>query len=142
MVLIDEIDLHLHPKWQRRIAIDLPRVFKGLQFIATTHSPQVVGETDPGKAMVLHEGGGTEVQGESLGRDSGWILRHIMGTEERNADLQLGLDEVDKLIENGEFDAARDRVSKLREIFGDDKELVGAAAAIDRWDLMDDEADQ
>lgn len=142
VVLIDEIDLHLHPAWQRRIALDLPRVFPKLQFIATTHSPQVIGETDPGRAIVLREGGRVEVLDESLGRDSGWILRHVMDTPERNADLQAGLDEIDALIETEDFVSARGKIVTLRKQFGDDKELIAAAAAIDRWELLGDEEDQ
>jgi predicted ATP-binding protein involved in virulence len=42
VVLIDEIDLHLHPKWQRRVVADLTRVFPRIQFIATTHSPFII----------------------------------------------------------------------------------------------------
>ncbi len=42
IVLIDEIDMHLHPKWQRRIVADLKRVFPNIQFIVTTHSPFIV----------------------------------------------------------------------------------------------------
>ena len=44
VVLIDEIELHLHPKWQRQIVHNLPATFPSCQFIATTHSPQVIGE--------------------------------------------------------------------------------------------------
>lgn len=142
VVLIDEIDLHLHPAWQRRIAADLTRVFPKLQFIATTHSPQVIGETEPGRVVVLREGGRTRIQDESLGRDSGWILRHIMDTPERNADLQAGLNEIDAFIENEDFTSARSKVEALRVRFGDDKELVGVAAAIDRWELLGDEEDK
>lgn len=142
VVLIDELDLHLHPRWQRRITTDLPKVFPKIQFIATTHSPQVIGETESGRVIVLSNDGSTKVWNESLGRDSGWVLRHVMGANERNADLQVGLDEVDTLIEEGKFDTARSRVAELRNIFGDDKELVGASVAIDRWDLMDDETDK
>lgn len=141
VVLIDEIDLHLHPAWQRRIAIDLPRVFPCLQFIATSHSPQVVGETEPGRVIVLREGGRADVLSESLGRDSGWILRHVMDTSERNVELQSGLNEIDALIENEDFSSARLRLSALRARFGDDKELVAAAAAIDRWEALDGEED-
>jgi hypothetical protein len=142
VVLIDEIDLHLHPAWQRRIAIDLPRVFPCLQFIATTHSPQIIGETEPGHAIVLREGGQVQILDESLGRDSGWILRHVMDTPERNVDLQLGLDEIDALVESEDFPLARLRLSALRTRFGDDKELVAAAAAIDRWESLGNEEDQ
>jgi hypothetical protein len=67
VVLLDEIDLHLHPQWQRRIATDLPAAFPKVQFIATSHSPQVIGETPAGRAILLHEGGRTEVLDESLG---------------------------------------------------------------------------
>jgi hypothetical protein len=141
VVLLDEIDLHLHPQWQRRIATDLPAAFPKVQFIATSHSPQVIGETPAGRAILLHEGGRTEVLDESLGRDSGWILRHVMGTPERNARLQAGLDEIDRLMEDGELDKARGRVTALRAEFGDDKELIGANAAIDRWEVLGDEMD-
>lgn len=141
VVLLDEIDLHLHPSWQREIAIKLPLVFPGLQFIATTHSPQVIGETSPGHAIVLHEGGKTEVLDESFGRDSGWILRHIMGTTERNATLQTGLDEIDRLIDADDFKSAREKISALRARFGDDVELVGAEAAVDRWETLGREED-
>ncbi len=42
IVLIDEIDLHLHPAWQQRVLGDLQRAFPMVQFIVTTHSPQVL----------------------------------------------------------------------------------------------------
>lgn len=42
LVMIDEIDLHLHPEWQRRVVSDLLRVFPQTQFILTTHSPYIV----------------------------------------------------------------------------------------------------
>lgn len=46
IVLIDEIELHLHPLWQRRILNVLKKVFPNIQFIVSTHSPQVLGEAD------------------------------------------------------------------------------------------------
>ncbi len=141
VVLIDEVDLHLHPQWQRRIVASLTSAFPNLQFIATTHSPQVIGETPPGQAILLKADGSSEVQSETLGRDSGWILRHVMDTPERNARLQAGLDEIDRLMEDGELAKARTRVTALRAEFGDDKELIGANAAIDRWEVLGDEMD-
>lgn len=44
IVLIDEIELHLHPEWQRKIVSSLRKTFPNIQFIITTHSPQVLGE--------------------------------------------------------------------------------------------------
>ncbi len=46
VVLIDEIDAHMHPAWQRTIARKLLRLFPNVQFIATTHSPLVVAEAE------------------------------------------------------------------------------------------------
>jgi len=53
VILIDEIDLHLHPKWQRRVVMDLQRAFPNLQFIATTHSPFILQSMQPGQVIDL-----------------------------------------------------------------------------------------
>jgi predicted ATP-binding protein involved in virulence len=53
VVLIDEMDLHLHPKWQRRVVLDLQRAFPQLQFIATTHSPFILQSLEPGEVIDL-----------------------------------------------------------------------------------------
>ncbi|RRR70980.1 MAG: AAA family ATPase [Candidatus Viridilinea halotolerans] len=53
VVLIDEIDLHLHPKWQRRVVEDLRRTFPRIQFIATTHSPFIIQALRPGELINL-----------------------------------------------------------------------------------------
>ena len=47
VVLIDEIDLHLHPRWQRRVVNDLLRTFPRIQFFGTTHSPFVIQSLPP-----------------------------------------------------------------------------------------------
>ena len=54
IVLIDEVDLHLHPKWQRTILKDLHRVFPNVQFIVTTHSPIILlGAADIAQIVLL-----------------------------------------------------------------------------------------
>jgi predicted ATP-binding protein involved in virulence len=53
VVLIDELDLHLHPKWQRRIIEDLRRTFPRIQFICTTHSPFLIQSLRKGKLIQL-----------------------------------------------------------------------------------------
>jgi len=55
IVLIDEIDLHLHPKWQRHVVRDLQKAFPNLQFIATTHSPFIIQSLDPGEVIDLSQ---------------------------------------------------------------------------------------
>jgi hypothetical protein len=53
LVLIDEIDLHLHPRWQARLVTALKRIFPRIQFIATTHSPMILPGLAPGEIVML-----------------------------------------------------------------------------------------
>jgi HEAT repeat protein/predicted ATPase len=57
VALIDEVDAHLHPAWQRRVLPDLHKVFPNLQIIATTHSPMVAGSVETASVRVLRRDG-------------------------------------------------------------------------------------
>ena len=57
LVLIDEIDVHLHPKWQRQVVRDLKETFPGIQFVCTSHSPFVIQSLDAGELIALQPGG-------------------------------------------------------------------------------------
>src|SRR5208337_3401400 len=83
VVLIDELDVHLHPKWQRRVASDLKSTFPGIQFICTSHSPQVIGEVKPDEIRSLDENGAVP-PAQSFGMDSNWIVEVLMDGTERN----------------------------------------------------------
>lgn len=61
VVLIDELDLHLHPSWQRRIVNDLKRTFPKVQFVATTHSPFIIQSLEEGELRRLHSEDDDEV---------------------------------------------------------------------------------
>ena len=136
IVRIDEVDLHLHPEWQRAITHNLTRIFPKLQFITTTHSPQVIGETLPENVILLTSGGSIIPVTESLGRNSGWILRHLMHTSERTAPMEEGLKEVTRLIVEGDLETARAKSAALRQEYGPDPDLAAADATIDRRKLF------
>jgi predicted ATP-binding protein involved in virulence len=55
MVLIDEIDLHLHPTWQRHLVEDLRSLFPRVQFVATTHSPFIIQTMREGETIILDD---------------------------------------------------------------------------------------
>jgi predicted ATP-binding protein involved in virulence len=80
IVLIDELDLHLHPKWQRRIVDDLRRTFPKMQFIATTHSPLIIQSLRPGELIDLNDSD-TKPDYEYSGRTPEDILEDGMGVE-------------------------------------------------------------
>jgi predicted ATP-binding protein involved in virulence len=77
IVLIDEIDLHLHPSWQRHIVEDLHRTFPEIQFIATTHSPFIVQSLRKGKLLNLDPQESSEYYDQSI-ED---ITENVMGVE-------------------------------------------------------------
>lgn len=76
VVLIDELDLHLHPKWQRRIVGDLRRTFPMLQFICTTHSPFLIQSLRSGEELIVLDGEPTAGLGHMSVQE---IARGIMG---------------------------------------------------------------
>ncbi len=74
VVLIDELDVHLHPSWQRRVAADLKRTFPAIQFIATSHSPQIIGEF-PKEQILIFDGKFVYSPEHSFGVDSSPTVR-------------------------------------------------------------------
>ena len=56
-MLIDEIDAHLHPKWQRQVVDDLKRTFPSIQFVCTSHSPFIIQSLEAGELRSLEPGG-------------------------------------------------------------------------------------
>lgn len=93
VVLIDEIDLHLHPKWQRRVVGNLQKAFPKIQFIVTTHSPFILQSLDPGEVIDLDKVGGEPIvspkediaepspEGEYSNKSIEDIVEDIMGIE-------------------------------------------------------------
>lgn len=140
VVLIDEIELHLHPQWQRKIIPALTATFPNCQFIVTTHSPQVISHVEPESIYILEatsEGIKAFRPEYSLGRDSNTILEDLMGVSSRPEKQQKDLQELFRLIEEGNLDAAREKAAKLSaEIGSDEAELVGARAAIRRKEIL------
>ena len=53
--LINGLDLHLHPKWQRQVVGDLKKIFSKVQFVATTHSPFIIQSLDEGELVTLDD---------------------------------------------------------------------------------------
>lgn len=66
IVLIDELDLHLHPRWQRRVIEDLRRIFPEIQFVATTHSPFIVQTARDGEIIKLDGDDFPEPSGKTI----------------------------------------------------------------------------
>ena len=134
IVLIDELDLHLHPAWQRRIVDDLRRTFPLIQFIVTTHSPQIVASVSRSQIRLLEENRLVGAEPHVEGRDTNAILEDVFGVPSRPEPVQAEIDALFLLIENEDFAAARARLEQLQERLGpDDTDMIKA-----RW-LLDTE---
>lgn len=104
IVLVDEVELHLHPGWQQRILDDLRRTFPNSQFIVSTHSPQVLTTVEPHRIVELSHDGDRIVagtpSGATFGAEAGDVLSVVMGVEERppENEFKKALDQYRHLI--------------------------------------------
>ena len=138
VVLIDELDLHLHPRWQRTVVEKLTKTFPNCQFIATTHSPQIIGEVSPDKIILLESGQPPDRPDQSLGMDSNWILRYLMDANERDSDTKQELSRITGMIDEEQYDEATAAIDTLRSTLGEFPELVRLQTRIDRIRLLEE----
>lgn len=141
VVLIDELDLHLHPKWQRSIVENLTRVFPNCQFIVSTHSPQIIGEVQPDSITIIDNG--TYKPVSSFGMDSSRILEDILDSVPRNRKVNELLNSLYKSIDEEKIDEAKEKINSLIVILGaDDPEIARSSTMISFLeDELTDETD-
>jgi predicted ATP-binding protein involved in virulence len=122
IVLIDEVELHLHPAWQRAAMPGLTEVFPNLQIIATTHSPQVLSTLTPESVVILENGRRVEATPPTYGRDTNALLRDVMHTPPRPEEAAEKLSRIARLIDAEDFGKARAALDDLSTWLGDPQE--------------------
>ncbi len=145
IILIDEVDLYLHPSWQQRVLSDLMRTFPNAQFIVTTHSPQVLSAVRPEHIRILHDNKVLKPGHGTFGAESSRILSDVFGVQTRLSSLFMGVDEEDYPLEaniekyfNYIAEEAYDSLEatelrkELEDILRDDPILTRADAQIER----------
>jgi len=140
IILIDEIDLHLHPSWQRLIVPKLIEVFANCQFIITTHSPQILSHVKAEHIFLLQQKDGNmtiKKPTESFGKSSDRQLEDNLDVDARPLEIKKELHKLFKLIQNGDLDKAREIMSELEDkIEGREPELVKANVLIKRKEIL------
>ena len=143
VVLIDEVDLHLHPKWQQRILGDLRRTFPNTQFIVSTHSPQVLTTVRPEHIVELRREDGRIVAGgpsaPTFGAEAGDVLFTVMKVDERpDNEFKTTFDDYMRLVEDGqgECEEAVSLRARLVELSPDAPEIHEADIEIERRKLL------
>ncbi|WP_437713108.1 AAA family ATPase [Sorangium sp. So ce448] len=131
VVLIDEVDLHLHPAWQWHVLDDLLRAFPGIQFVVTTHSPQVMSAAPRGSVRLLDPDHQAHRVERIAGKDTNTILEDILGAPSRLKETQDKLDELARLIDDGQLEAAKALLAELSSLLGEDDAQIVTA----RWEI-------
>ncbi|MDO4573982.1 MAG: AAA family ATPase [Planctomycetia bacterium] len=134
IILIDEIDLHFHPKRQAMIVPKLMEVFPNCQFIVATHSPQILGHVHAKRIYLLEENdeGVIELKRpeESFGMTTDQILEDVMQVPSRDADEEKKLLKVFELIERRKLSEAKALIEEIRQYRRSEPKLLAADARI------------
>lgn len=123
ILMIDEIDLHLHPTWQQRIIPDLRKVFPNTQIIATTHSSEVVTTVDRHQVWILEDYQIKACPYLTKGMKSSDIVRYVLGLELLRPDTEESrtLSDLFDAIDDENLEEAKRLQMKLQEWeFSDD----------------------
>ena len=135
IILIDEPELSLHPKWQQRIVDVYRKIGKNNQIIIATHSPHILGSVKKENIMLLDKDGegkiviktGDELY-DSYGQPTDRVLKDIMGLETtRNPKVFKLLEEAGELVDKNEYESEefKTKYKELREILGNkDEDLL------------------
>lgn len=127
VVLIDELDLHLHPKWQMNIIENLRKTFPNIQFICTTHSPILLRSIEKEKIIVLENGEQSKLDFFTKGRDINSILYDLMGVPKRTKEYEDKVDNLFGFLEDENIKKSEELLIELKKDYGEKDSIVQEA---------------
>ena len=139
VVLIDEIDLHLHPGWQRHVICSLKDTFPNCQFLLSTHSPQILSHLDRNSIWLLERNKAGVIARrpqDSYGQEAGRILEDLMDVSARPIEVEREFVELFLAIETGEIEKAKHLLGQMQAKIGNDPDLVKANVLIKRKEVL------
>ena len=148
IVVIDEIDLSLHPTWQRKIIGILKELFPRIQFICATHSPFIIQSLEEGELITLDQQLDSEYSGESI-ED---IAEDVMGVEmaqysEKKRKMYKAAQNYLKALERAEsqedLDALRNEMDRLEAMYSENPAylaLIEQENLVKKQEVKDNEA--
>ena len=111
--------MHLHPSWQREIIPVLRKTFPNIQFIVTTHSPQVISTLKKENVFILNDFKLIKDTPHTFGRDSNSILWDIFGVEKRPPESKLEFEKLYRLMDDP------DKIKETEDMLRDIEEKYG-----------------
>lgn len=115
IILIDEIDLHLHPEWQHRILGDLQNIFPEVQFIVSTHAPAVISSVRSENLIILRNYRAYKVDSQIYGNDANSILKEIMNVSERTPEIAKLFQEFYLYLNEKKYNEAEQILDRIDE---------------------------
>ncbi len=132
IVLIDEIDLHLHPQWQQTILSDLHAIFPEVQFIVSSHALAVINSVPREQVRILDHGEIYMPAAQTYGRDANSILREVMKVSECPADIKQRMDLFYAYMDENNYNEAEMVLTEIESIVGIiDPEIAAARTSLD-----------
>lgn len=116
IVLIDEVDLHLHPYWQKRILKDLKSIFPRVQFIVSTHAPAVINSVHSENLVILKDAQVMSAGSQVYGKDVKSVLNEIMGVDDRPDDVSALFSNFYSALNSKSYDEAEGILDQLDEL--------------------------
>lgn len=136
ILLIDEIELHLHPQWQQQVITNLRKAFPNTQIIVTTHSPQVLTTVHRRNIKVLRDGRLFQAPADPYGAESKRALEDVLHTDsrppERDNENVRQLGELFRLINANDLGKANQVFQALAQAMGTDEPALIEAETIIR----------
>ncbi|QEI39637.1 DNA replication and repair protein RecF [Dolichospermum sp. UHCC 0315A] len=134
ILMIDELDLHLHPTWQQNIIPDFKKVFPNTQIIATTHSPEVVTTVKQNQVKILEDYQIKECPSPTKGMKSSDIVRYVLGLSDLRPDTEESrtLTQLFEAIDNGQLEEAKRLKKELQHWESFDPDMTRADMQIRR----------
>ena len=115
VVLIDEVDLHLHPAWQQKVIDNLMNIFPKVQFIVSTHAPAIIGSVKTDKLRILRNKEVCMTANQVYGKDVNSVMKEIMGVNDRPDQFVELFEKFYRLLSEKKYDEAGAVLDKLDE---------------------------
>lgn len=132
VVVIDEIDLHLHPQWQQTIISDLNTIFPKIQFIVSSHAPAVINSVAREQIRILDNGEIYMPAAQTYGRDANSILREVMKVSERPTDIKQRMNLFYLYMDENNYKEADKVLTEIEAIVGTtDPDIAAARTSLD-----------
>ncbi len=134
VAIIDEIDLHLHPKWQCKAIPLLQKLFPKVQFFITTHSPTVIANFSSGTLYTIDNNMVSRISDKYFGKEVNYILRNTLSASDRHIETQVKLDQLFRFIDDNEPNKViSPLLDELIDILGNNDPDIQKALSLIEW---------